>query len=89
MGGSIPKTLPNSTLACPPSSSYVRQFQPNSTNTPQQTGRLVETAPQSIRGSTERKPDLIATERQARPQSGSRPGTHRRDPVSAKTDRPR
>ena len=89
MGGSIPKTLPNSTLACPPSSSYVRQFQPNASNTPAQSGRLVETAPQSIRGSTERPKDLIATERQNRPQSGSRPSTHRRDPVSAKTDRPR
>ena len=28
--GSIPKLLPASTLACPPSASYVRQFMPNS-----------------------------------------------------------
>lgn len=27
-GGSIPKLLPVSTLACPPSSSYIKQFQP-------------------------------------------------------------
>jgi polo-like kinase 1 len=29
-GGAIPKLLPASTLACPPSASYVRQFMPNS-----------------------------------------------------------
>lgn len=30
MGNSIPKLLPASTLACPPSSSYVRQYMPSS-----------------------------------------------------------
>ncbi len=29
VGGSIPKTLPQSFLACPPSSQYIKQFMPN------------------------------------------------------------
>ena len=27
-GGTVPRLLPASTLACPPSSTYIRQFQP-------------------------------------------------------------
>ena len=59
VGGSIPKLLPPSTLACPPSSSYLRQFMPN-TPASQSTSsqRMIETAPQSQRNvaSTDRKP---------------------------------
>lgn len=33
-GGSIPKTLPQSFLACPPSANYVRQFLPQGYNAP-------------------------------------------------------
>jgi len=29
MGAAIPKNLPSSTLACPPSASYIKQFMPN------------------------------------------------------------
>jgi polo-like kinase 1 len=51
-GGTIPRLLPASTLACPPSSTYIRQFMPqNSTTLPKggaQTmpaGQLASTAP--------------------------------------------
>ena len=61
-GNSIPKLLPPSTLACPPSASYLRQFLPNTQST---TGiRLTETTPavntkatgRSELGNTERMP---------------------------------
>lgn len=42
-GNSIPKVLPPSTLACPPSSSYLRQFMPSATSTQ----KLPETLPTS------------------------------------------
>ena len=47
LGNSIPKQLPASTLACPPSATYVRQFMPNSTNagTKGPTTRFETTAP--------------------------------------------
>ncbi|CAK94360.1 unnamed protein product (macronuclear) [Paramecium tetraurelia] len=50
-GGTIPKTLPLSTLACPPSASYNKQFQPstNTSNLKMSTNvlpqRLTETTP--------------------------------------------
>ncbi|CAG9330163.1 unnamed protein product [Blepharisma stoltei] len=58
-GNSIPKLLPPSTLACPPSSSFLRQFQPGATN-PQvySTERLTETAPNILEQSS-----LVSTER--------------------------
>jgi polo-like kinase 1 len=46
-GGTIPKLLPVSTLACPPSASYLRQFlsQGNPIKATQQPQRLIDTAP--------------------------------------------
>jgi len=46
-GGSIPKLLPVSTLACPPSASYIKQFMPEgmTVKLTAQPQRLVETAP--------------------------------------------
>jgi polo-like kinase 1 len=37
-GGTIPRLLPASTLACPPSSTYIRQFLPQSQNNMAKTG---------------------------------------------------
>ena len=45
-GNSIPKLLPSSTLACPPSSSYLRQFSASAAAQPSPR-RLMETAPTS------------------------------------------
>ncbi|CAG9330164.1 unnamed protein product [Blepharisma stoltei] len=67
-GNSIPKLLPPSTLACPPSSSFLRQFQPGATN-PQvsSTQRLTETAPNiSKQSSRTSRPELVNTERISR-----------------------
>jgi polo-like kinase 1 len=44
-GGSIPRLLPASTLACPPSGSYIRQYQPQGTITKGPNQRLESTAP--------------------------------------------
>lgn len=46
-GGTIPKVLPLSTLACPPSASYIKQFIPsgNPLRVSQQPQRLIETTP--------------------------------------------
>jgi len=46
-GGTIPKLLPVSTLACPPSASYIKQFMPEgmTVKLTAQPQRLVETAP--------------------------------------------
>lgn len=89
MGGSIPKTLPSSTLACPPSSSYIRQFMPNQPATSSSTQRMAETAPQSMRGSNDRKAEMLQTDRvPSRPSSGSKPA-FRRDHPEVKTDRVR
>lgn len=64
-GNSIPKLLPPSTLACPPSATYLRQFMPNAqpVTSPQ---RLVETAPSNpMRSSAKNSRELINTERVA------------------------
>jgi len=45
-GNTIPKLLPTSTLACPPSSSYLRQFSVSAVTQPSPR-RLMETAPTS------------------------------------------
>eukprot|EP00831_Metopus_contortus_P077954 TRINITY_DN7442_c0_g2_i3.p1 TRINITY_DN7442_c0_g2~~TRINITY_DN7442_c0_g2_i3.p1 ORF type:complete len:396 (-),score=49.89 TRINITY_DN7442_c0_g2_i3:696-1883(-) len=46
MGAGIPKLLPASTLACPPSSSYVKQFMPSSLPTiPGEKEKLEKTTP--------------------------------------------
>jgi len=47
-GGTIPKLLPVSTIACPPSASYVKQFLPqgNTVKVTVQPQRLIDTAPQ-------------------------------------------
>ena len=49
-GGTIPKTLPQSFLACPPSAQYIRQFMPQGFNysgaaSKQPAQRLENTAP--------------------------------------------
>ena len=44
LGNSIPKLLPASTLACPPSASYVKQFMPNG-GAPTEKQRLESTTP--------------------------------------------
>ncbi len=45
MGNAIPKLLPASTLACPPSASYVKQFMPNGSSPSSEKLRLESTAP--------------------------------------------
>eukprot|EP00358_Blepharisma_japonicum_P005710 CAMPEP_0202941546 /NCGR_PEP_ID=MMETSP1395-20130829/1677_1 /ASSEMBLY_ACC=CAM_ASM_000871 /TAXON_ID=5961 /ORGANISM="Blepharisma japonicum, Strain Stock R1072" /LENGTH=406 /DNA_ID=CAMNT_0049636871 /DNA_START=447 /DNA_END=1664 /DNA_ORIENTATION=+ len=67
-GNVIPKLLPPSTLACPPSSSFLRQFQPSASN-PQLTSaqRLTETAPTiSKQSSRNSRQELVNTERISR-----------------------
>jgi len=44
-GGSIPKTLPPSTLACPPSTLYMRKFLPEEFVSYSKQRRFTETAP--------------------------------------------
>ena len=70
-GNTIPKALPPSTLACPPSASYLRQFMQGSATTTNL--RLAETTP-SIAKSTARisKDDLINTDRPARKEETTR-----------------
>jgi len=48
-GGTIPKLLPVSTIACPPSASYIKQFLPQGSTVKitVQPQRLIDTAPQS------------------------------------------
>lgn len=48
-GNSIPRLLPSSALACPPSRSYFEQFQVHSLGSTTQTDRLLSTAPLSLR----------------------------------------
>ena len=62
-GNTIPKILPPSTLACPPSASYLRQFLP-SASTASISHRLADTTPNLVR-STSRgvKDDFISTDR--------------------------
>ena len=61
-GNSIPKLLPPSTLACPPSASYLRQFLPSAQST--STLRLTETTPSLPKTSGRNsKNELVNTER--------------------------
>ena len=57
-GGAIPKLLPASTLACPPSASYVRQFMPKSlpAGSVGDKQRLESTTPVQIGNDTKFKP---------------------------------
>ena len=69
-GNSIPKLLPPSTLACPPSASYMRQFLPSAQSTT--TLRLTETTPSIPKGSgRSSKNDLVNTERMPRAKDDS------------------
>mmetsp|Transcript_19962 Transcript_19962/g.36952 ORF Transcript_19962/g.36952 Transcript_19962/m.36952 type:complete len:585 (+) Transcript_19962:4188-5942(+) len=66
-GNSIPKLMPPSTLACPPSASYLKQFLPNAIPV-QSSSRMVETAPSNpLRSSISKGSDLIKTDRLSRP----------------------
>jgi polo-like kinase 1 len=47
-GTSIPKLMPTSTLACPPSASYIRQFMPSAKPPQSPTSRMTETAPTTV-----------------------------------------
>jgi polo-like kinase 1 len=60
-GYSVPKLLPPSTLACPPSASYLRQFLPSSIAS---SARMAETAPSNpLRSSMSRaSTDLVKTD---------------------------
>jgi polo-like kinase 1 len=68
-GGSIPKLLPVSTIACPPSASYIKQFLPqgNTVKITVQPQRLIDTAPQSQPNSaglnSNQRNNLISTEK--------------------------
>lgn len=66
-GNTVPKQLPPSTLACPPSASYLKQFMPNAL--PSQTSpRMAETAPSiPMRSSISKASDLVKTDRLGRP----------------------
>lgn len=73
-GGTIPKTLPVSTLVCPPSASYVKQFLPqaSSVKIAVQPQRLVDTAPlgnlqnnNNIKLQNNQRNNLVSTERLA------------------------
>ncbi|OMJ88795.1 hypothetical protein SteCoe_9179 [Stentor coeruleus] len=74
-GNTIPKTLPPSTLACPPSASYLRQFVPGIGSSSSASGnlRLIETTPNlpkpSARGL---KDDFINTDRPIRKEENNR-----------------
>lgn len=74
MGNSIPKLLPASTLACPPSQAYMKQFTGQTTLTKGQssasTARLESTAPVNVKQNPNNvnmagtlKPDTVSTER--------------------------
>jgi polo-like kinase 1 len=68
-GGTIPKLLPVSTIACPPSASYIKQFLPqgNTVKVTVQPQRLIDTAPIGNQPSSKLAPNqrsnLISTER--------------------------
>jgi len=66
-GGSIPKLLPVSTIACPPSASYIKQFLPqgNTVKVTVQPQRLIDTAPQGLnsKGAYGQKGNLISTDK--------------------------
>jgi len=65
-GGSIPKLLPVSTIACPPSASYIKQFLPqgNTVKVTVQPQRLIDTAPQGqLNGAKNPRDNLISTDK--------------------------
>jgi len=70
-GGTIPKQLPLSTLACPPSASYMRQFQPqgNTLKSTQQPQKMTDNSPmESSKGFTsvngkDNKAQMTATDK--------------------------
>jgi len=75
-GGTIPKSLPVSTLVCPPSASYVKQFLPEdcTVKLAVQPQRLVDTAPLDLENNkvqNNQRKNLISTDRggQRKPQS--------------------
>lgn len=69
-GNSIPKLLPPSTLACPPSASYMRQFLPQAQSAANL--RLTETTPSLPKGSGRNsKNELVNTERVPRQKDDS------------------
>ena len=68
-GGTIPKLLPVSTLACPPSASYLRQFLPQGTNSlkgsSQGPGKLTDTTPMGSNNSklpSNQRSNLVSTQ---------------------------
>jgi len=68
-GGSIPKLLPVSTIACPPSASYIKQFLPqgNTVKITAQPQRLLDTAPQGQQNNSKlpqnQRNNLISTDK--------------------------
>jgi polo-like kinase 1 len=69
-GGSIPRVLPVSTIACPPSASYIKQFLPqgNTVKVSVQPQRLIETQPITNQPSSNKLPsnqrnNLISTDK--------------------------
>jgi len=68
-GGTIPKLLPVSTIACPPSASYIKQFLPQGSTVKLtvQPQRLIDTAPQSQPNSAQlpssQRGNLVSTEK--------------------------
>jgi polo-like kinase 1 len=68
-GGTIPKLLPVSTIACPPSASYMKQFLPqdSTVKTTIQPQRLTETAPMgnqpSSKLSNNQRSNLVSTDK--------------------------
>ena len=77
MGNSIPKQLPASTLACPPSATYVRQFMPNNlSGSTKPNFRPESTAPVNpggVKGKGGR--DLGGTQGSGRVIAGVKPGS--------------
>jgi len=73
-GGTIPKLLPVSTIACPPSASYIKQFMPqgNTVKVAVQPQRLMETAPigkDQIKLPNNQRSNLIATDKISLPKN--------------------
>jgi len=67
-GGTIPKLLPVSTIACPPSASYIKQFLPqgNTVKITVQPQRLIDTAPQgqqNVKNPQNQRTNLVSTEK--------------------------
>jgi len=68
-GGTIPKLLPVSTIACPPSASYIKQFLPqgNTVKITVQPQRLIDTAPQgqpnAVKNPQNQRTNLVSTEK--------------------------